>query len=219
MAYSGLTFTAGEVPTLSKWNQLWANDAAFNNGTGFAAGAIPRAAIAAAAIDNTKIDFTTTGKVWYEELGRATASGGANPTTLSVTFTAKKYLKILVLQHSGGATLTSAMQFNSDTGANYDYRLQENASADAASSGQTGFNLGSNTLDGLMAEMTVLNEANYVKSVAGTFNYFSLAAGQIYRNIYGGKWNNNAAQITSVRMLATAGSYKDGSELIVLGHN
>jgi len=40
MAYSALTFTASEVPTLTKWNQLWANDASFNDGTGIGNGAI-----------------------------------------------------------------------------------------------------------------------------------------------------------------------------------
>lgn len=40
MAYSADTFTAGEVPTTAKWNKLWANDAAMNDGTGIGAGVI-----------------------------------------------------------------------------------------------------------------------------------------------------------------------------------
>lgn len=38
MASSGYvadTFVAGEQPTTSKWNELWSNDASFNNGNGF----------------------------------------------------------------------------------------------------------------------------------------------------------------------------------------
>lgn len=40
MAYSALTFTASEIPTLTKWNQMWANDAAMADGTGIANNAI-----------------------------------------------------------------------------------------------------------------------------------------------------------------------------------
>lgn len=36
MAYSADSFSAGEQPTLAKWNKLWANDASFNDGTGIA---------------------------------------------------------------------------------------------------------------------------------------------------------------------------------------
>lgn len=180
--------------------------------------AVTKAKLAAAAVDASKIDFTTTGKVWWEELGRATASGGANPTSLSVSFTAKKYLKIMMVQHSGGATLTSVMRFNSDSGANYDYRLQENSSADVATNGQTGLNLGSNTLDGMEGELFMLNEAGFVKPMSGLFNYFSAAAGAIYRNLYGAKYNSNTI-VSTVTMLALAGSYKNGSELIIMGHD
>ena len=40
MAYSADTFVADEQPTTAKWNKLWANDAAFNDGSGFANGAL-----------------------------------------------------------------------------------------------------------------------------------------------------------------------------------
>ena len=40
MAYSADTFVADEQPTTAKWNKLWANDAAFNDGSGIAASAI-----------------------------------------------------------------------------------------------------------------------------------------------------------------------------------
>lgn len=35
MAYSADTFVADEQPTTAKWNKLWNNDAAFNDGSGF----------------------------------------------------------------------------------------------------------------------------------------------------------------------------------------
>lgn len=40
MAYSADSFVADEVPTTAKWNKLWNNDAAFNDGSGFASGAL-----------------------------------------------------------------------------------------------------------------------------------------------------------------------------------
>lgn len=46
MAYSADTFVADEQPTTAKWNKLWANDAAFNDGTGIAAGAITNSHLA-----------------------------------------------------------------------------------------------------------------------------------------------------------------------------
>ena len=49
MAYQNVSFSAGETLTATKMNQMAANDAAFHDGTGIAAGAITAG----------KIDFTT----------------------------------------------------------------------------------------------------------------------------------------------------------------
>lgn len=40
MAYTAGSFSANEQPTTSKWNQLWNNDASFNDGTGIGNNAI-----------------------------------------------------------------------------------------------------------------------------------------------------------------------------------
>lgn len=48
MAYSADTFTSLEQPTLAKWNKLWDNDAAFNNGTGLPSAGAARGHAAAA---------------------------------------------------------------------------------------------------------------------------------------------------------------------------
>lgn len=40
MGYTGLAFSAGEVPTTAIWNTLWQNDASFNNGTGIGNGVV-----------------------------------------------------------------------------------------------------------------------------------------------------------------------------------
>lgn len=55
MAYSADSFTALEVPTLTKMNKLWANDASFNDGTGIANNAIKTAHITDANVTPAKI--------------------------------------------------------------------------------------------------------------------------------------------------------------------
>lgn len=48
MAYAAWSVVAGEQPTAAKWNILGTNDASFNDGSGFAAGAIGATAAAIA---------------------------------------------------------------------------------------------------------------------------------------------------------------------------
>lgn len=172
-------------------------------------------------VQSSNIDFASlfSGGVWWQELGRATAA--APVTSLSIpSFTPKKYLRILLVQHSSGVTnLTSLLRFNNDSGANYDQRTQENASADGATNGQTGINMGANNLDGAHADFFVTNEIGYVKIADGIVTYWSAGAGAIYRNVQANKWNNTAAQISRVDLICSTGAYQAGSEIIVLGHN
>ena len=42
MSYQADSFVADEQPTTAKWNKLWSNDAAFNDGSGFATGVLQR---------------------------------------------------------------------------------------------------------------------------------------------------------------------------------
>ncbi|MFA5999218.1 MAG: hypothetical protein WC747_04335 [Candidatus Babeliales bacterium] len=78
MAYSADTFVADEQPTTAKWNKLWANDAAFNDGTGIANNAILTAHIAAANVTLPKIsDFD-----WFKYI-----SGGSFSSTIAGTWT------------------------------------------------------------------------------------------------------------------------------------
>ena len=55
MAYVADTFVAGEQPTTSKWNELWGNDASFNDGTGIGAGAIGTGALATGSVTQVKL--------------------------------------------------------------------------------------------------------------------------------------------------------------------
>lgn len=218
--YTVITFVANQLLTSTVMNQMGANDASFNNGNGFNDGILVGRHYAANSITSAKIDWAAaTGKVWWEELGRATASGGANPTSLSVTIASRRYLQILFKQFSGGVSLTSTFRYNNDSGANYQYRTSENGGVDSNANAQTGFSLGANALEGMHGEYMVNNDASKYKVGHGFNTYWAAGATQIYRNSQATKWENNSVIISSVQMIATGGSYKDGSEIIVLGHD
>ena len=63
MAYSADTFVADEQPTTAKWNKLWSNDAAFNDGSGFANGALGSVNASLAAGIVCQVVGNTTGAV------------------------------------------------------------------------------------------------------------------------------------------------------------
>lgn len=63
MAYSADTFVADEQPTTAKWNKLWTNDAAFNDGSGFAAGALGSVNASLAAGITCQFVYNTDGAV------------------------------------------------------------------------------------------------------------------------------------------------------------
>lgn len=215
--YTVITFVADELLTSTKMNQMGANDAAFNNGNGFNDSIIVARHIASNIITSSKIDWAaSTGKIWWEELGRATAAGPV--TSLSIpSIPAKKYLRIILLQHSGGSVaITAGLRFNNDSGANYQYHTNENG-VESSGGSQTFFQLGINALLGMHFDMFLVNEASYHKVGSAIENFWD--AGTIYRNTYAAKWNNASAQITRVDLVTSTGAFQAGSELIVLGHN
>ncbi len=219
--HTGQTFTFGETPSATKWNYIWENDYALRDGTGIADDAILQRHLADGIVNSDRVDWAAaTGKIWYQELARVTASGGANPTSLDTgTIAAKKWIRIIVLQFTGGASLTSFVRLNNDSGANYQYRTSENGAADSNTNGATGISLGANALEGMSGFFDVHNVANKLKVGAGFNTYYTTGNTQIYRNSQAFKWENNSAQMTRYAMISTAGSYKDGSELIILGHD
>lgn len=164
-----------------------------------------------------RINSDQNGGFW-QELGRYTASGAVSSMATG-TFTAKKYLKIIYVAHSGGvSTLTPYIRFNGDSGTNYQYRTHENGGAgDSTGTSQTGFQMGSNTLLGLYGELLVVNESAYHKLGSGVECFWDNS--NIYRNTYAAKWANTSSQITQVSFVATAGNFQAGSEIIVLGHD
>lgn len=87
MAYSADTFTAGEQPTTAKWNKLWANDAAFNDGTGIADSAIVGSKIATYRVPTRAVSTNTTMTTAIFQAGWDFVNANAvASTTKAVTF-------------------------------------------------------------------------------------------------------------------------------------
>lgn len=103
MPYSAVTWTTGDVITETKLDQMTANEASFNDGTGIASGAITPAKLTSAAatswpwqdytpsyVNITVGDGTVVSKyayigktihvLWRLTFGSTSAIGGANPT-------------------------------------------------------------------------------------------------------------------------------------------
>lgn len=124
MAYSADTFTSLEQPTLAKWNKLWANDAAFNDGTG-----LPSANAARAIVNTTE----TTASTSYVQLTTATdfvtvtvgATGKVIILARAMTSNTGVNYNYLAVAFSGANTLTAA---NAETAGYYSQEAQASGS-------------------------------------------------------------------------------------------
>ena len=215
MAYASWSVTALEVPNATKWNILGTNDSSFNDGTG----------IANDAIKATHLDWAATGAnggIWWEELGRVSASSG---TTMEITsIPARKYLRIIYID-TGSSANGSDMQFNADTGNNYASARSLAGVAFSVQASISGMEVMGNYKGMQQAITELVNLANMEKVAqtqwttgpqGGTQN--SAAQVPAYA-IYANKWANASVQITRVKVTRRGGAFASGSELIVLGHN
>jgi hypothetical protein len=157
---------------------------------------------------------------WWQELGRSTLSSAGDVITIS--FTAKKYLRIYYRLLNSGA-IVPVLRFNNDSGGNYVYRYSFNGAADTTATSATSF-----FIDGSVS----YNEAGY-------FDVFNNAAANekpVYallnaensagptnipgRGYLAGKWTNTSSQINRVDIInGGAGGFAIGSEIVVLGHD
>jgi hypothetical protein len=154
---------------------------------------------------------------FFEELGRNTLT--ANGTSLDVTFTPRKYLKIYALVVPTGV-VGMAIQFNGDTAGNYSLRLSDNGGADGTFTSQTSITLAPGTINSLhFAEIEIVNFQTDEKVIVShlTANGTAGAANITSRREQQGKWANNTALIN--RIVISGATYGAGSELIVLGHD
>lgn len=187
------------------------------------AAAIAGSKLASASVTSTQIDFGGSGAgVWWQEIGRTTLSGAADVITIT-SFTAKKYLRILITTIATGGTTNLAVTFNSDTAGNYSRQSIINGAAPADATSQTSLGIdGGASAENKFSvlEITNITAQEKIGTVCTTESGGAGAANApdvSYQNV---KWANTAAQITRIDVTnAGTGDYATGSEIIVLGHN
>ena len=130
MSYTAGSFVADEQPTTAKWNLLWANDASFNDGTGFADNILDSRMYIDGSIDPEHLASTAR---WWEELGRTTLGSSSDLITVA-SFTAKKYLKMYIYLTATGGTINGKMTFNNDSGASSNNYAQVSSTTYASGS-------------------------------------------------------------------------------------
>lgn len=184
--------------------------------------AVTNAKIANSTIQSSKLDFST--GIWWEELGRNTITSGSS-TGLSVTFPARKYLRVIVRQASAsGGTLSGRLRFNNDTGPNYNFKYSvDNAAYLTSASDPAGYVLSSTVAESLFAMADIYNQANAEKVITSTaIGNATSGAANYPRSIFAiGKWANTTAQITTVALFNASGTgvFGPNTEIVVLGHN
>lgn len=161
--------------------------------------------------------------IWWEELGRYTASGSVSVLTL--TFSARKYLKVYAYGIATGGVLDTNLTFNSDTGTNYANKHSVNFAAAVDNVSATSIAIESGQTDSGQLNYLVMDIVN-VASQEKSFVFFNVsqdaAGGGTSPTLLwsGGKWANTSTQITRIDWDETgAGSFATGSELVVLGHD
>lgn len=186
-------------------------------------GWISTAMLADDSVTAAKIDWASTGTnagIWWEELARGSASGGA--LTVS-SIPARKYLKIIIRTVGTGGTISHRLRFNSDTGTNYASRYELDGAADSSSISETSDIYGTTVNDvGSTAIIEIINEATREKTYVSEFcqNTTAGAANAVNKIIAAGKWTNTTNQISSITLYNTGGgTYATTTEMIILGHN
>ena len=167
-------------------------------------------------VSSNAVDWTTDGKVWWEELGRATANSITQ--NLTVTITPKKYLHLLVVGRNAQAG-TSFIRFNNDAGATQYARttfgFPPGGGISYANTDTNGLIIiASGAADQIFADFSGNGKAtNAINSFYGAAGGY----GEIRTGIY--RWKG-ATDITSVQLQHTvANGLAVGTELIVLGHD
>lgn len=215
---------AGDLITAAAINNPVNQLAAVVNGgidaTNLADGAITTAKLASASVSSAKVNFGGSGAgIWWEEVGRTTLTTAGN--LLSVSFAARKYLKVIVLLVPTGGTIDGGVRFNNDSGTNYAFAGNTNGTTGAAGSLSSlpvpaGASANPRTFyiditNSSIAEKTV-NSVSIEQSGTGG------ASAPGYRQGYM-KWASNA-QVTSIQVTnGGTGTFAIGSEIIVIGHD
>jgi hypothetical protein len=154
----------------------------------------------------------------WEVLANVTLSGAAD-TISSGTFTAKRFLRVLIdITHTGAAQ--GNMVFNGDTGNNYAIRyVYSGAYSSATAVSQIGAIFNNNATGASGGVVDIFNRSNAAKHGSVTGSEGTTNAGTVgTATIINFKWINNSAAITSITITnGAAGDFDAGSRLVVLG--
>lgn len=214
MAYTFWSVVFGEQPSASKWNILGTNDAGFKDGTNF-----DNDLIKSKHIDWSATGGGDTGGIWWEELGRTVL--GSNATAITVSFTAKRFLRIITYVTPASAT-SLVMTFNNDTANNYAYGRSNNGGTDAntVSNGNTLIGRGSTWTTKQMTDMFISNPNGELKLWhSHSVNEEGAGAGNAPSGTeQRGKYVSNT-QVSRVDITGSSNALGTGSMMLVLGHD
>ena len=150
---------------------------------------------------------THTTNFWQELADTSWSSGGTIDTG---TFTAKKYLWVQAYW-VGNAGVYG--RFNSDSGSNYSWRLQNNGGADSTQTSITGWtsNLGYDTLIHYMNGFIINNQSNEKLMIWHLVAKEAVGATTAPSRLESvSKWANTSNQITSIQLVAGTGNLTGG---------
>jgi len=215
---------AGNAPKRDEHFAKWANTAdeiksvnVYNDGTGdFGAGS-------EVVVLGYDPDDTEGGNVWAELSSDSLGSAGS---TLTASFTAKKYLWCQIRMVKDDA-IGVGIEFNSDTGTNYTYRRNDNGGTDSTIASDDEIFI--DTLGSAAAgsewfgNIFIINKQDQEKLciMEWYLNKTGSGAGNAgHRREQVGKWANTSAQISSIRVTGGdgySGNFGSGSSIKVWG--
>lgn len=205
----GMDFTPFDILTAEEMDDLVENIESLADGTGIGDGALKKGAV----------DWSTSGGIWWEELGRTTLGSAGN--TISVTgIPPRKYLHILITALDSGSNISVGIQFNGDTGNNYVRRYSVNNGSDTTGAATSSLLSVTSGATISLTTLEILNIANHEKLVIGQ----SVARNNTGTGVnpdkfeVAGKWVNTSQQINRIDVIS-GNNFAPGSELVVLGHD
>jgi hypothetical protein len=145
---------------------------------------------------------------------------GSTNATITVTFTAKKYLIVELYATGSSGSKNALIFFNNDSGNNYSYRESKDGAADATSTTQNviaGSDFASTV--GQYSRFFIINIASQEKLVSGhTIIQNTAGAGNVPdRQEFVGKWTNTSNQITEIDIGIAGQTWNTGTTLTVYG--
>lgn len=172
------------------------------------------------------IDWASTGAnggVWTEEIGRTTL-GVAGDTISIASVATRKYTRLYIAVKAITNNISVALQFNGDTGNNYNNRSSANGGADSTATTQASILIGGQVAAG--ATIRCIVDITNVLGDEKTISFVTVESGAAGagnatdRRIGSGKWADTSAAITRVDVINTAaGDYTITSEAVDTAHN